>query len=443
MTRHSAIQPTATFSKNNVAEPAKTWHDAAHHLRLSSVCRSSSTRQSDPKAWNEVRSANEEQRRDQKAPLQGKGRAQVTPKPRPRPRPGTGEQRTRRQLVDPEPDHTLSLSTDYSARATDRTASTTSHHRTLSLDRTEYSTQNTDYSHIPRRDLNDHNSPSDRRRGREPDAYTPSPTHTVYRTQREQRRSTHAATQWHTDHCPRTADRTGPHGQRATGGQRAQRRLDPEQDHTPSQCNDYSDQATHRTTSTTPRRRTPNQDRTEYSAQNKDHCHTPQHKAQHHDDRDNVPGPEPQTAPLTTEATQPRTPEDHTHEQSLSVSSGTSSTALETHSQVSAPAKSTNPSPESLPSGLDILANHMPVDLDSDPLQDSILRVLQAATIAPHRPVWSLYGALNETDQRITGTEENRDPGVYIQELRQDIQNAHQQSPEGEGVQRRVSKAGA
>ena len=187
--------------------------------------------------------------------------------------------------------------------------------------------------------------------------------------------------------------------------------MDPEQDHTPSQRTDYSDGATHRSTRTTPRRRTPSQDRTEYSAQNTDHCHTPQPKAQHHGDRDNVPGPEPQTAPLTTEATQPRTPKDHIHEASLFVSSGTSSTALETHSQVSGPAEATNPPPESLPSGLDIPANHEPMDLDNDPLQDSIQRVLQAATAAQQRPTWSLYRALIETDQQITGTEESRDPG--------------------------------
>ena len=180
-----------------------------------------------------------------------------------------------------------------------------------------------------------------------------------------------------------------------------------------------------------------------YSAQNTDHCHTPQDKAQHHDDRDNVPVPEPETAPLTTEATQPRTTKDHTHEASLSVSSGTSSTPLETHSQVSAPAEATNPPPESLPSGLDIPANHEPMDLDNDPLQDSIQRVLQAAIAAHQRPTWSLYRALNGTEQRITGTEEPQDPGRYIQELQQDIQSAHQQLPERLMAQGGVSKTGA
>ena len=87
---------------------------------------------------------------------------------------------------------------------------------------------------------------------------------------------------------------------------------------------------------------------------NTDYSPTPRHAAQHYDDRDNVLGPEPQMAPLTMEATQPRTPEDHTHEASLSVSSGTSSTALETHSPASTPAEATTPPPESLPSGLDI-----------------------------------------------------------------------------------------
>ena len=123
------------------------------------------------------------------------------------------------------------------------------------------------------------------------------------------------------------------------------------------------------------------------------------------------------------------------------MSSGTSSTVLGT--QVSAPAEATNPPLESLPSVLDVPANHEPIDLDNDRLQDSIQRVLQAATAVHQRPTWSLYQGLNKTDQRITGTEENRDPGAYVQELRQDIQNAHQQSPEGVVVQGRVSKSGA
>ena len=122
----------------------------------------------------------------------------------------TGEGTTRRQLVDPEPDHAPSQRTDHSA--TDRTASTTSRQCTPSLDRTEYSTQNTDYSHIPRRDTNDHESPSDRSRGRTPGTHTPSPTHTVYSTQREEPRSTRATTQGHTDHSPGTTDSARLHG---------------------------------------------------------------------------------------------------------------------------------------------------------------------------------------------------------------------------------------
>ena len=223
----------------------------------------------------------------------------------------------------------------------------------------------------------------------------------------------------------------GPTGKRATRRQGAQRRLDPEQDHTPSQHTDYTGRATNQATSTTPCRRTPSKDRTEYSAQNMDNCHTPQHRAQHHDDRDNAPGPEPQTALWAMEATQPRAPQDHKHEAPLSVSVGTSSTALETHSQVSTPAEAPNPPLESLPSGLEIPANHDLMDLDNDPLQDSIQRVLQAPAAAHQRPTW------------ITGTEENSDPGAYIQELPQDIQNANQQSSEGVVVQGRVTKTGA
>ena len=71
---------------------------------------------------------------------------------------------------------------------------------------------------------------------------------------------------------------------------------------------------------------------------------------------------------------------------------------------MSTPAKAPNSPPESLPSGLDIPANHNLMDLDNDQLQDSIQSVLQAAAAAHQRPTWSLYRALNETDQRITGT---------------------------------------
>ena len=83
------------------------------------------------------------------------------------------------------------------------------------------------------------------------------------------------------------------------------------------------------------------------------------------------------------------------------------------------------------------------MDLDNHRLQDSIRRILQAAAATHQRPTWSLYQALNETDQRISATGENRDPGAYIQELRRDIQNAHQQSPEGVVVQGRETKTGA
>ena len=100
---------------------------------------------------------------------------------------------------------------------------------------------------------------------------------------------------------------------------------------------------------------------------------------------------------------------------------------METHSKVSTPAEAPNLPPESRPSGLDIPANHDPMDLDNDPLQESIRHVLQAAAAAHQRPTWSLYRALNETDQRITGTGEKQDPGAYIRKLQRDIQDTHQQ----------------
>ena len=279
---------------------------------------------------------------------------------------------------------------------------------------------------MPRRNMNDLNSPSSRGRARAPDTYTPSPTHTVYSAQREETRHTPG----YADPNPETAGTTGPDGQSGAGGQRAQQRLDPEQDPRPSHHTDYTDRTTNRTTSTTLCPRTPSHDRTEYSARNTDLCSTPQHEAQHHGDRDNAPGPEPQTKALVTETTQPSAAEDHTHEALLSVSSGTSDTAMETYSQLSTPPEGPNPPLESLPYGLDISANQYPMNLDNDQLRDSIHRVLQVAAAAHQRPTWSLYRALNETDQRITGTGENRDPGAYIQELRRDMPNVQQQSPE-------------
>ena len=82
------------------------------------------------------------------------------------------------------------------------------------------------------------------------------------------------------------------------------------------------------------------------------------------------------------------------------------------------------------------------MDLDNNPLQDSIQRVLQVAADAHQRPTWSLYRALNEKDQRITDTGSNRDSGAYIQELRRDMQNAQQQSPEVVVVQGLETKTG-
>ena len=127
----------------------------------------------------------------------------------------------------------------------------------------------------------------------------------------------------------------------------------------------------------------------------------------------------------------------------LSVSSGTSDTAMETHSQLSTPPEAPNPPLESLPSGLDVSANRDPMDLDNDQLQNSIQHVPHVAAAAHQRPTLSLYRALNETDQRITGTGQDRDQGAYIQELREDMQNAQQQSPEGVVVQGRETKTGA
>ena len=185
----------------------------------------------------------------------------------------TGERTAQQQLVDPEPDNAPSQRTDYSARATDQNTTTTPRQPTPSLDRKEYGTQNTDYSHIPQRDNDDLDSPSDRSLG-PPGAHTPGPAHRVYSAQREEPRPNHATTQWHTGHCPRTADKTGPHGGGATGGQTAQRRLGVlEPDHTPSRRTDYSGRATNRTISTTPRQPRPSLDRTEYSASNTDYSH--------------------------------------------------------------------------------------------------------------------------------------------------------------------------
>ena len=55
---------------------------------------------------------------------------------------------------------------------------------------------------------------------------------------------------------------------------------------------------------------------------------------------------------------------------------------METHSQLSTPPEAPDQPLESLPSGLDVYANHDFMDLDNDPLQDSIKRVLQVAADA-------------------------------------------------------------
>ena len=215
---------------------------------------------------------------------------------------------------------------------------------------------------------------------------------------------------------------------------------DREQDPNPSQHTDYSDRTMNQSTNATPCRRTRSPNCTDYSAQDLNHCGTPHREAPHPDNRDNSPGPEPQTETMVAEVTQPSALEDHAHEAPLSVSSGTFGTAMRTHSQLSPPPEADNPPLESLPSGLDVSANHNPMDLDNDPLQDSIQRMLQVAADAHQRPTWSLYRALNETDQQITYTGSYRDPGAYIQELQRDMQNAQQQSPEGVVVQGRETK---
>ena len=317
----------------------------------------------------------------------------------------------------------------------------------------------------------------------------PRPTHAVYSEHQE------PTTHDHTNYDPGTAGTTGPLGAETIRGGATRRQLEPEPDQTPSQRTDYS--ATSRTASTvtrqrtpsqdrieyshntnyshitrggaydpeqhpnpsqhtdqsdltmkqttnaTPCRRTPSLDRTKYSAQDTDQCSMPHHEAPRYNNRDNSPEPEPLTETMVAEIPQPSAPEDHAHEAPLSMSSGTSGTTMETNSQLSAPPEAHDPPLESLPSGLDVCPNHDLMDQDNDPLQDSIQRLLQVAADAHQRPPWSLYRALNETDQQITDTGSNQDPGAYIQELRKDMQNAQQQSPEGVVVQGRETKIGA
>ena len=98
----------------------------------------------------------------------------------------------------------------------------------------------------------------------------------------------------------------------------------PTQEPAPSQHTDYSDRTTNQSTNAALCRRTPSPNHTEYSAQDTDHCGTPHHEAPHCDNRDESPGPGPQTETMAAEITQQSPPEDHTHEAPLSVSSGTS-----------------------------------------------------------------------------------------------------------------------
>ena len=75
--------------------------------------------------------------------------------------------------------------------------------------------------------------------------------------------------------------------------------------------------------------------------------------------------------------------------------------------------------PLTLPSGLDIQDDTM--QLDNDPVRDSVQRVLRLAAEAPapQRNTWCLYGALDAAQRRIAwAADGDLEPRAYAQQLR-------------------------
>ena len=198
-----------------------------------------------------------------------------------------------------------------------------------------------------------------------------------------------------------------------------------------SQHTNHSDHATEYSTNGAPRRRTPRPDRTEYSTQNTIYSSTPLPPAQCHDEtRD--PQQQQQVTALIIEAVKSR--DDHAHdEQRLTDSNNTSDkpsdepaakSQMSTHGSIMDVDATSDPprrqrAPPTLPSGLDIHGGTM--DLDDDPVRNSIQCVLQSATgaPAPQRPTWSLYGALDAGQrQKTAAADRSPDPRAYAQRIR-------------------------
>ena len=293
----------------------------------------------------------------------------------------TGEGTAQRRLVDPEPDHAPSQHTDYSARPTDRTASTTPPRRTPSLHRTECSTKSTDYSHILRRDTNDLNSRSDRSRGRAPGAHTLSPTHTVYSAQLKNPDPPMQRPEGTPTTAPGGATQPGPTG----GGQ-------PEGEQHSDDWGIRNQTTPHRNAPTTAAE-------THTKPQAPHHAGVPRALTARSiapntrttatllDTRHNTTttgtmswGQNHKQGPLNMEAMRPRTQDDHRNKKHCYPCPVEHPAARWKPSLNSYPAEATNPPPEPLPSGLDIPETHELMDLDKDPLQDSIQRIPQAAT---------------------------------------------------------------
>ena len=83
------------------------------------------------------------------------------------------------------------------------------------------------------------------------------------------------------------------------------------------------------------------------------------------------------------------------------------------------------------------------MELDNDPVQGSILRVLKAACAAvTQQPTGSLYRALSEAGPHMAAAAAgiSHDPETYTQKMHQYTQGTHQLLPEGVMVQGRVSR---
>ena len=177
---------------------------------------------------------------------------------------------------------------------------------------------------------------------------------------------------------------------------------DPQQSQHPSQHTDYSDRATdYSANATSTCRQTPSPDRPEYSTRNTTYSTQPLPPSRCPDTRNDEQQQQQQVTALTTEAVQSQdnhtrgkqtdscnTPDAPSDAQMIPSQTSTHSSIMDVDAK-NDPRRQQS-APPTLPSGLDI--HDYTMQLDNDPVWDSIQRALRLATEAPapERTKWSL-----------------------------------------------------